>query len=562
MFHFLSFRRGAAKATYKVALVCAIAFLGASCGGGDDASGASGNEQETSSQPDPLIQARRPVKPAPQLTANAGPDQTTDALVQVWLDGSATSFTALAAPTYAWTQTSGPTVQLAGATTMKPSFTAPASSATLTFTLTATSGKVSSRDEVAVAVTSAPSEIVQNPSFDAGLQSWSAQDASTKLVPSEIRTGKQALQVGSLAWQRLLLGKLEPGKSYTLVVKARTLQAGASEVAVVFREPQYNESFRTFKAPVTSTSYADVRVDFTVPVYSSEVDLVLKANGVPFIVDSASLKMRAAIVQTESIVSLEGSSVPAGYALAFNDEFNGTALNRSKWFTRYMYASETLDRLNDEKQRYRDNDNHQVANGVLSLVARKVGTTDPSGINYESGMVRSDWTTHYGYFEARVKMPGGRGVWPAFWIDADVGADGKKGWPPEIDFFEYVVNDVTEFRNMIHTGIVQNDSVITYQHPDFNAQWGFYWAPFNFNEGWHTIGVEWTPTSYTQYIDGVKIVSRTASWLRSDGTLGGPAHIMLNLAIGGAWAGAGGIDDTAFPQALQIDWVRAYKKLN
>lgn len=417
-----------------------------------------------------------------------------------------------------------------------------------------------------VPVPVAASEIVQNPYFDADLQSWLIQDASTTMiVPSEIRTGKRAMQVGSSVSQRLLLGKLEPGKSYTFVVKARMLQAGVSEVAVVFRDPVRNETFRSFKTVVTSTAYADARIDFTVPVYSGVVDLVLMANGVPFIVDSASLTMRAAIVQTEPILSLEGSTVPAGYALAFNDEFNGTQLNRSKWFTRYMYSNETLDRLNDEQQRYRDNGNHRVANGVLSLVANKVSTTDPLGINYESGLVRSDWTALYGYYEARVKMPGGKGSWAAFWLDADVATDGKTGWPPEIDIFEFVYDGLYENLNMIHSNVhvvAPAVSVPTFTDAAWNEQWRFWTAPFNFNEGWHTVGVQWTPDTVTTYVDGKKIVSRSANWLRPDGLAAGPAHILLNLAIGGSWAGRNGIDDSAFPQALQIDWVRGYKKVN
>jgi beta-glucanase (GH16 family) len=55
----------------------------------------------------------------------------------------------------------------------------------------------------------------------------------------------------------------------------------------------------------------------------------------------------------------------------------------------------------------------RIENSILSLVAHKRTTNDQWGINYESGMIRSDWCTHYGYYEARVKMPGGRGVWGA-----------------------------------------------------------------------------------------------------------------------------------------------------
>jgi beta-glucanase (GH16 family) len=386
-------------------------------------------------------------------------------------------------------------------------------------------------------------------------------------VPSEIRTGKQALRVGSSASQRLLLGKLEPGKSYSLVIKAKTLQAGAGEVAVVFREPAYDSTFRTYKAAVSSTAYTDVRIDFTVPAYSGVVDLVLKANGVPFIVDSASLTAREPIALTEAVTDTTHAYVLPGYVLAFNDEFNGTELDRKKWFTRYMYAGETQDHLGDELQRYRDNNNHVLENGILKLTARKVGPDDQAG-SYESGMIRSDWATHYGYYEARVKMPGGRGVWPAFWLDASVRAgDGLMSWPPEIDIFEYVVNDTSSLRNMIFHNVHinanapgGNTSTVMSAHPDWNEQWRYWTAPYNFNDGWHTIGAEWTPTKVTTYIDGVKIVERTISW-DTIGGLAGPAHILLNLGIGGSWPGFD-IDDTVFPQALQIDWVRAYKKVN
>lgn len=243
--------------------------------------------------------------------------------------------------------------------------------------------------------------------------------------------------------------------------------------------------------------------------------------------------------------------------------FNGTSLNRSKWFTRFIYAGETLDRLNDEKQRYRDNDNHIVANGVLNLVARKVSSTDPDGINYESGMIRSDWTSLYGYYEARVKMPGGLGVWPAFWLNSDVGSDGRLGWPPEIDIFEFVNNGVDDKLNMLHSNVVNQTgltSTLSYSDAAFNTNWSDYVAPFNFNEGWHTIGAQWDADNVTVFVDGLRIYTRSYKWNYNDGTLAGPAHILLNFAIGGSWAGRYGIDDSAFPQALQIDWVRAYRR--
>jgi hypothetical protein len=77
----------------------------------------------------------------------------------------------------------------------------------------------------------------------------------------------------------------------------------------------------------------------------------------------------------------------AGWTMTFNQDFNGAELDRAVWATRYIYKDETQDHLNDEAQHYRDNDNHQVKDGVLSLIARKTEK------GWESGMIRSRQTS-------------------------------------------------------------------------------------------------------------------------------------------------------------------------
>jgi len=251
-----------------------------------------------------------------------------------------------------------------------------------------------------------PAELVLNGDFSNQMYFWFLSDPQTTATTSELRPGGKALIVNSWAGQKFSAGVLQPGKSYVLTVTARkSADAGDASMSVVFYDGN-TVLYRNFRRSFSSTSYNQYTLSFTAPAYTGIAEVSFSVSGVQAIVDTVSLKMQAPIVQTEPVVSLAGSYVPAGYGLAFNDEFNGISLNTDKWFTRYIYDGGTRDRLNDEQQRYRDNNNHIVANGVLSLVARKVSSNDPQGIDYESGMIRSDWTTRYGYIEARVKMPG------------------------------------------------------------------------------------------------------------------------------------------------------------
>ncbi|MBI5716121.1 MAG: glycoside hydrolase family 16 protein [Burkholderiales bacterium] len=405
-------------------------------------------------------------------------------------------------------------------------------------------------------------ELITNGTFALGLSHWATRNAV--LAASPLRPGQQLLAVDGSATQSIPAGRLVAGTSYTLRVMARVTSAAApAQLSMRFRRPT-SEIIRSHTATAgIATYFRSYRIDFTAPPYADMGEVTVSAGGARVLVDSVSLTPREPIAQTEPVLNLVGSHVPPGYVLAFNDEFNGPELNRSKWFTRYIYGGGTTDRLNDEKQRYRDNRNHGIAGGILSLTARKATPDDPNGIYYESGMIRSDWTTRYGYFEARVKMPGGIGMWPAFWLTSDVSPAGVLSWPPEIDIFEFVNNGVEDRTHMLHSGVVSpsgTTSLLSYTDPAFNTRWTYYAAPFKFNEGWHTVGAEWDASSVTMYVDGRKIYTRSYRWNYPDGTLAAPAHILLNLAVGGSWAGRYGIDDAALPQSLQIDWVRAYRR--
>jgi beta-glucanase (GH16 family) len=250
--------------------------------------------------------------------------------------------------------------------------------------------------------------------------------------------------------------------------------------------------------------------------------------------------------------------VPLGYTLVFSDEFDESALDTSKWWTRFVYGGGTLDRLNDEKERYREHANHVMTGSSIKLMGYKVGTSDPAGVNYESGMLRSKTTVRYGYVEARVKMPPGVGSWPAFWLNPE-----DVTWPPEIDIFEFVNNGIDDKPNMIHSGVIDHGaqgSGFLFADPNFNKTWTFWTAPFDFPADFHVVAALWDQTSVATFVDGKMIVQRGYQWLHDDGGSAGYAHVLLNYAIGGAWAGRYGIDDSAFPQGLEIDYVRVYQK--
>src|SRR5581483_3301600 len=164
------------------------------------------------------------------------------------------------------------------------------------------------------------------------------------------------------------------------------------------------------------------------------------------------------------------SSVPSGYVEVFGDEFDEKQLDTSKWWTRYIHNGGMLDFLNDEQQRYRESGNHVMTGHSLILMAKRTGPG-----RYESGMIRSKRTFKYGYFEARAKVPRGRGVWPAFWLASGRRAgDGKIGWPPEIDIAELVNNGAEDTTAMLHVSAKSNGAQglqVLYTDPAFDGRW-------------------------------------------------------------------------------------------
>ena len=282
----------------------------------------------------------------------------------------------------------------------------------------------------------------------------------------------------------------------------------------------------------------------------------------------------------------------SGYTLVFNDEFDGTTLDRSKWCTRYVYGggaalqlpdsactgpdgfSGTLDFLNDEQQRYVDTNTkgeamHVASEGTLKL--RSTKTRTDAYASYESAMIRSKMqfkpsaTTSY-YIIAKVRMPNVKGTWPAMWLSCGFGTTSTIMWPPEIDIFEGALNTVEDKVNMIRMGSQvkggkQTDTgvqEITFSSATYDRTWDNYIAPDTLRAVWVNIGATWTANAVCYYVNGVKQMCENYRWMDDAGNPANTGSLLINLAIGGAWAGRHGIDDTGFPTALEADYVHVF----
>ncbi|MEP6667873.1 MAG: glycoside hydrolase family 16 protein [Chthoniobacter sp.] len=224
-----------------------------------------------------------------------------------------------------------------------------------------------------------------------------------------------------------------------------------------------------------------------------------------------------------------------GYHLAWSDEFDGTNLDLTKWQTNYAPKVHPLG-CNGELQAYAP-ENAIVRDGKLRL---RADHSPREGMAYTSGMVASHdkFSQHYGWFETRVKLPHGRGLWPAFWLLPE-----SRQWPPEIDIME-------------HKGSLLNHVWLTVHRPQPNT-WrpksdGQEWTGPDFTADFHTFAVDWRPDRVAWFVDGIE---RHQS--RADADFG-PMYVILNLAVGGQWDGNPD-GDTPFPATMEIDYVRVYR---
>jgi beta-glucanase (GH16 family) len=245
------------------------------------------------------------------------------------------------------------------------------------------------------------------------------------------------------------------------------------------------------------------------------------------------------------------------WKLVWSDEFNGpngSAVDASKWVSESGGGGWGNNELEYYTTR-RENAFQQDGNLVIKVLQEKYIGPDDATRNYTSARLKTlgKFSQTYGRFEARIKIPRGQGIWPAFWM---LGNDiDKRGWPTcgEIDIMENIGKEPALVHGTIHG-------------PGYSGEHGI-GAPYAlpsgqpFADDFHVYAVEWEPNTIRFYVDDHLYTTGTpadlpkgAKWVYDH-----PFFLLLNVAVGGGWPGDP--DSTSvFPQTMLVDYVRVYER--
>ena len=213
---------------------------------------------------------------------------------------------------------------------------------------------------------------------------------------------------------------------------------------------------------------------------------------------------------------------------------------------------------NRELQYYTNRvDNAFQADGLLTIRVLREHFTGTDGVSREYTSARlvtkKTFTATYGRFEARLKIPRGQGIWPAFWM---LGDDiDNLGWPRcgEIDIMENIGKEPSMIHGTIHGPGYSGAKAVSAAYSLKNNQ--------VFADSFHTFAVEWEPDVLRFYCDVYLYKTLTPSDLPpgSSWVYNHPFFVLLNIAVGGNWPGKPD-DTTQFPQEMQVDYVRVYQR--
>lgn len=232
--------------------------------------------------------------------------------------------------------------------------------------------------------------------------------------------------------------------------------------------------------------------------------------------------------------------------LVFEENFEGESLNLSKW--EYDLGNGINGWGNKELEYYRKSqDNIYIKNNQLHISAKvqKFG-----GQQYTSAKITTKNTFQftYGYIEARIKLPIGNGIWPAFWM---LGANIDDNiWPKcgEIDIVE-AINTEKKIYNTLHW----------YDNNKGKHESNSKNSILENRDDFHIYGLKWTKDEITMYLDGNETFSINLNKINTN-AFTKPFYLLLNVAVGGEWPGFN-IDESVFPLEMVIDYIKIYQEV-
>ena len=266
---------------------------------------------------------------------------------------------------------------------------------------------------------------------------------------------------------------------------------------------------------------------------------------------------RQTIPVSQAASAQSAYDAPDGYSLVWQDEFDkGNTLNADDW----THEVKNSGWVNNELQNYVNHTTPggnlvtEVRNDKLRITALKENGKVYSGRVYAH--INQGW--QYGYFEASIKLPSGKGTWPAFWM-MPVGNDWNTNpWPMcgEIDIMEEVGCVPNEVSSSIHTQ--------DYNHTKNTQKTHAFVLPGAEGE-FHVYALLWTADEITTYVDG-KVQLNVKKSVLGSGHNQWPFHYafypIFNLAWGGDWGGMKGVDESALPVTMEVDYIRVFQKKN
>ncbi len=246
---------------------------------------------------------------------------------------------------------------------------------------------------------------------------------------------------------------------------------------------------------------------------------------------------------------------PKGWTLVWSDEFNGpngSQPDPGKW----KIVTSGSGFGNQELEYYTARPaNLHLQNGKLVITARRESYTGQDGSRkYTSARIESQghFELKYGRIEARIKLPKGQGIWPAFWM---LGSDFDAiGWPAcgEVDIMENVGNEPSRVHGSLHGPGYSGGNPLT----------GVFDLPnqARFSDDYHVFAIEWEPQTMRFYVDNNLYETQTAGDLPLGKTwaFDHPFFLVLNVAVGGYWPGSPKAT-TQFPTSMMVDYVRVYR---